>query len=73
MPKVSVYLSDELYSAARSRGLPISALAQQAIEQALRIEQTDEWVARVRARPPRVTVPLDVLTALDEAREDFGA
>jgi hypothetical protein len=69
MPKVSVYLPDELYRAARARGLRISALAQQAIEQALRGEPTDAWVARVRARPPRVTVRLDVLTALEEARE----
>lgn len=73
MPKVRVYLSDELYGAARAHNLPISTLAQQAIERALRAARTDAWVARVRARPPRVTKRLDVRSALDHARDEFGA
>ena len=35
MPKVSVYLSQELYDRAKEQELPISALAQEAIENAL--------------------------------------
>lgn len=73
MPKVSVYLPEDLYGAARARGLPISALAQRAIEQALRAAETDAWVDRVRARPARVTAAIDTAAALEAAREEFGA
>ena len=73
MPKVSVYLSDELYQAARAQGLSISTLTQQAIERALRTAQTDRWVAQVRARPPRGGKTLDTAAALDAAREEFGS
>lgn len=73
MPKVSVYLPDDLYAAAREQGLPISTLAQQAIEGALRAKRTDEWVARVRSRPARVSERLDTSAAIDAARDEFGA
>lgn len=73
MPKVSVYLPDELYGAAREHELPISTLAQQAIEQALRAKQTDDWVTRVRSRPVRVVERLDTRAALDAVRDEFGA
>jgi post-segregation antitoxin (ccd killing protein) len=73
MPKVSVYLPDDLYGAARAAGLPISSLAQDAIAAALAAGRTDAWVAAVRARRPRVEATLDVAQALDEAREEFGA
>ncbi len=45
MPKVSVYLPDELYCQTRERDLPISALAQEAIDRALRRASLDEWIA----------------------------
>lgn len=35
MPKVSVYLPDELYRRAKEKDLPISTLTQEAIERAL--------------------------------------
>lgn len=73
MPKVSVYLPDELYRAAREQGLPISTLAQHAIEQALQAERTNRWVRAVRSRPPRVRAPLDTAGAVADAREEFGA
>jgi post-segregation antitoxin (ccd killing protein) len=73
MPKVSVYLSDDLYGAARAQGLSISALAQHAIEQALGAAQTGRWVDQVRARPARVTARIDTAAALEGAREEFGA
>lgn len=73
MPKVSVYLPDDLYGAARARGLPISALAQRAIRQALDASVTDDWVRQIRARGPRILDELDTLTALDETRDEFGA
>lgn len=72
MPKVSVYLSDELYRAARDQGLSISALAQRAIEEELRSAEVDRWVEGVRARAPRVSATIDTATAVDAARDEFG-
>lgn len=73
MPKVSVYLPDDLYRAARDQGLSISALAQRAIEEELRATRTDQWVEAVRARAPRVHCRVDTTAALDAARDEFGA
>ena len=53
MPKVSVYLPDELYREARMRQLPLSSLVREAVERALRNSDRQEWVARVRSRPRR--------------------
>lgn len=72
MPKVSVYLPDELYREAKAKGLPISTLAQEAIERALRDSARQEWVARVRARPRRVDKVIDTAAIMDEVREEFG-
>jgi post-segregation antitoxin (ccd killing protein) len=72
MPKVSVYLPDDLYRAAQERKLPLSALTQQAVEQALRKSELKEWVARMRARPPLTDVVIDTEAVLDEVRAEFG-
>lgn len=72
MPKVSVYLPDDLYRAARDEQLPISALAQQAIEEALRTRGTDRWIEQVRERPARMHRPIDAAAAVRAAREEFG-
>ncbi len=73
MPKVSVYLPDELYRRARERDLPVSALAQSAIEQALRRASLDEWIAHERSRPSRTSVAIDTARLIDEVRDEFGA
>lgn len=70
MPKVSVYLSDELYRAARDRGLSVSRVAQQALAAALRIDGKRDWIARARARPARPSI--DTTELIAEVREDFG-
>jgi len=72
MPEVSVYLPDELYRSAREHELPISALAQQAIEAALIRTATNHWVERVRARPARFRGTIDTADLLDCVRDDFG-
>ena len=72
MPKVSVYLPEELYRAAQERKLPLSALTQAAVEQALRTSDLEEWVSRVRARPRRCGTRIDTAALLDEVREEFG-
>jgi post-segregation antitoxin (ccd killing protein) len=73
MPKVSVYLPDDLYREAKAKGLPISALAQEAIERALRDNELQEWVAEARARPRRTHPIVDTTELMDEVREEFGA
>jgi post-segregation antitoxin (ccd killing protein) len=72
MPKVSVYLPDDLYRAAQERKLPLSALTQEAVERALRASDLKDWVARVRARPPRCNTEIDTAALMDEVREEFG-
>ncbi|MGI8872753.1 MAG: type II toxin-antitoxin system CcdA family antitoxin [Egibacteraceae bacterium] len=73
MPKISVYLSDDLYRAARDEQLAISALAQEAIEAALRARSVDRWIEQVRARPARTHRSIDAANAVAAAREEFGA
>ncbi len=72
MPKVSIYLPDALYREAQARKLPLSALAQQAVERALRDSDRQDWVARVRSRPPRCRTEIDTADLLTEVREEFG-
>lgn len=72
MPKVSIYLPDALYQDARAQGLPLSSVAQQAIEKALAAAHTRDWVAGVRARAPRYHRVIDTPALLDSAREGFG-
>lgn len=72
MPKVSIYLPDDLYQDARAHELPLSALAQQAIENALSATRTTEWVTRVRNRSPRHRRPVDSAALVDEVRGEFG-
>jgi len=70
MPKVSVYLSDDLYRAARDGGLSISGLAQRAIEAELRVDAKKVWIERARARPSKPGH--DTSALMDDVREDFG-
>jgi len=72
MPKVSVYLPDELYRKARERDLPLSTLAQTAIVHALRRASLDEWIAHERSRPRRATQVIDTSHLMEEVREEFG-
>ncbi|MEX2620766.1 MAG: type II toxin-antitoxin system CcdA family antitoxin [Egibacteraceae bacterium] len=73
MPKVSVYLPDELYRQAREHDLPLSALAQEAIERALRRCALNAWIAHERSRAPRTTRAVDTPRLIAEVREEFGA
>lgn len=71
MPKVSVYVPDELYRRAREERLPLSALTQEAIATAIRARSVDAWVEQVAGRPHRVARPIDTARLLDEVRDDF--
>jgi post-segregation antitoxin (ccd killing protein) len=70
---VSVYLPDDLYDEVRKRDIPLSAVAQRALEEEVRRQNNREWIERVRSRPPRVHKRLDVQGVLDQVRDEFGA
>lgn len=72
MPKVSVYLPDELYREAKERKLPISSLAQQAIETALRRDRNAQWIEAERARPSWSGPAIDTQKLMDEVRDELG-
>jgi len=72
VPKVSIYLPDELYREARMRQLPLSSLVQEAVERALRNLDRQEWVLRLRSRPRRHEGAIDTALLLSSVREDFG-
>ena len=72
VPKVSVYLPDELYREAKTRQLPLSSLVQEAVERALRNFERQEWVLRLRSRPRRHEGVIDTALLLFSVREDFG-
>lgn len=73
MARVNVYLPDDLAERARSAGLNVSGVAQDAIRGALASIETDCWLDRLE-RLPRTDVAHEaVITALDEARDEFGA
>jgi len=73
MPKVSIYLPDELYAEVRRQELSISVLAQQACRDALAANANREWIERSRLRRPRTTAKVDTAAILDTVREEFGA
>lgn len=60
MPRMQVYLPDELYQAVKERGLPASELLQEAIEAELRRqrlnERVDEYLAELVAEVGEPTV-----------------
>lgn len=72
MPKVSVYVPDDLYDAVRRHGIPVSAVAQEALAAAVRRRANHAWIDAVRTRRPRNLRPVDTSALLSEVREEFG-
>lgn len=73
MPKISVYLPQDLYEQAKASSLPISSIAQEAIESALRRDDVNHWVERMRKQPPSTVPEFDMSDLMDEVRGEFGA
>lgn len=73
MPKVSVYLSDDLYRQVQEKGLSLSALTQRAVERALQESSTEDWIGRVRERGSRVRGTVNTGELLEQVRNEFGA
>lgn len=72
MPKVSVYLPDDLYEAARKHDLPISSLTQGAIREALAKNRNADWIERMRRRPVILNRDIDISRVMEEVRDEFG-
>lgn len=73
MARVNVYLPDDLAERARSAGVNVSGVAQDAIRGALASLETDVWLDRLE-RVPQIELPHEaVITALGDARDEFGA
>ena len=69
MPRVNIYLPDELAAAVRAAGLNLSSLTQDAIRRHLAGRTTDAWLATLDHA--RALVPHDdALAALDAARDE---
>lgn len=73
MPKVSVYLPDELYRRAREEGLKLSRLTRAAVEEALEGRPNDRWIAEAAARPRRLDANVDTARLITEVRDEFGS
>lgn len=72
MPRLSVYVADDLYEAVRSHGIAVSAVAQAALQAEVARRANDAWVERARDRPVRER-PIDTLGATRDVRDEFGA
>jgi len=72
MPKVSIYLPDELYARAKARDLPLSKLVQRAIEAALARDANAAWIERMRSRPRGIATVIDTTAVMDEVKDEWG-
>ena len=72
MARVNVYLPDELAQEARSAGLNISSITQEALSRKLARSETDHWLERLD-RLPRVEISHErVIEAVVAARAELG-
>ena len=69
MPRVNIYLPDDLAAAVRTAGINLSSLTQDAIRRELAGRTTDAWLASLDPAPSRVSHD-EALAALDAAREE---
>lgn len=75
MPRVNIYLPEELARRAREAGLNVSGLAQEAIERKLRVRDLQAWLDEVRANPIELLRPIareEMEKIWDEVDEDWG-
>ena len=70
---MSIYVPDALYAEVRERGIAVSAVAQRALEEAVRERRNAAWVDAARRRPTRTDAMIDTAALMDEVREEFGA
>jgi post-segregation antitoxin (ccd killing protein) len=73
MARVNVYLPDDLAERARSAGLSISAITQEALRVALSASDTDRWLDHLEGLRSHDVSHESVIRALDAARDEFGS
>ncbi|MGA3217914.1 MAG: type II toxin-antitoxin system CcdA family antitoxin [Acidimicrobiales bacterium] len=74
MARVNIYLPDDLAEEARSAGLNVSKVAQEALRRELANRATSAWVESVERLPPLhpAVAHAAVLEAIDAARAEMG-
>ena len=70
MARVNIYLPDDLAAEAKSVGLNVSKVAQEALRTELSGRRTSAWLAEIRRLPATSVTHDDALSALDAARAD---
>ena len=73
MARLNVYVPDELAARSREAGLNVSALTQEAIAAALASSRTDAWLESLDGGKGTSVSTREILDALDDVRDDFGA
>ncbi len=73
MARVNVYLPDDLAERARTAGLSISAVTQDALRGALAATDADRWLDGLERLPSAEVQPDKVIDAIDAARDEFGS
>jgi len=71
MARVNVYLPDDVAQKAREAKLNISSLTQEAVLQALRRGEWNDWIKEVSSRPPVDVTHEQIMQALAEARDEL--
>ncbi len=71
MARVNVYLPDDLADDARSAGLNVSGLTQEAVRRALEARRTDAWLSVVGTQRPAGVRHQAAAAAVAAAKDDF--
>lgn len=71
MARVNVYLPDDLASEAKSKGLNISKLTQEALKRAIDSDKMAAWLDEVRSNEPLDIDPEIVKAALAGAKDEL--
>jgi post-segregation antitoxin (ccd killing protein) len=72
MPRVNIYLPDDLAAEARRIGLNISALTQDSIRQAMAARRINAWLDELTALGATGIRHQEVVEAVRAARQEFG-
>lgn len=72
MPKVSVYLPDDLYEEAKAMDVSLSAITQEALRVTMARQRVHHWVERVRERPERQVPTIDTTATMAAVHDEFG-
>jgi len=71
MARVNIYLPDDLAREAKSAGLNISKITQEALRTALASRRTAAWLDDIARLPPTGITHEQAMTALREARAEL--